>query len=72
MRAAILEGERKFAIKDVPEPVLDAGEVLIKVECCGICGSDLPTYVVGVPAARPRVLRRHSQAGRGRDGMGDR
>ena len=50
MRAAILEGERKFAIKDVPEPVLDAEEVLIKVECCGICGSDLPTYVVGVPA----------------------
>jgi (R,R)-butanediol dehydrogenase/meso-butanediol dehydrogenase/diacetyl reductase len=50
MRQAILEGKRKFAVRDVPEPVLDADEVLIKVRYCGICGSDLHTYIEGVDA----------------------
>jgi len=50
MREAILEGKREFVVRDVPEPVLDEGEVLIKVQYCGICGSDLITYIQGVPA----------------------
>jgi len=48
MRAAVVEGRRKVAIKDVPEPVLDRDEVLIKVKYCGICGSDLHIYVDGL------------------------
>ncbi|TET14965.1 MAG: hypothetical protein E3J81_05790, partial [Dehalococcoidia bacterium] len=48
MREAILEGKRKFVVRDAPEPVLDEGEVLIKVRYCGICGSDLHTYIEGV------------------------
>lgn len=47
MREAILEGKRRFVVRDAPEPVLDEGEVLIKVRYCGICGSDLPTYFEG-------------------------
>jgi len=49
MKEAILEGERHFVISEVPEPVLDSNEVLIKVHYCGICGSDLHTYIGGVP-----------------------
>jgi len=48
MREAILEGKRKFVVRDAPEPVLGEGEVLIKVEYCGICGSDLHTFIEGV------------------------
>jgi len=48
MKAAIMEGRRKLAIKDVPEPILDKDEVLIKVQCCGICGSDLHIYLDGL------------------------
>lgn len=48
MREAILEGKRGFVVRDVPEPVLDEGELLIKVQYCGICGSDLHTYIEGV------------------------
>jgi 2-desacetyl-2-hydroxyethyl bacteriochlorophyllide A dehydrogenase len=44
MRAAIVEGKRKFLVKEVPEPVLDKDEVLIKVQYCGICGSDLHVF----------------------------
>jgi 2-desacetyl-2-hydroxyethyl bacteriochlorophyllide A dehydrogenase len=47
MKAAIVEGERKLVVKEVPKPVLDPDEVLIKVQCCGICGSDLEVYTTG-------------------------
>ncbi len=47
MKAAILEGKRKFAIQDVPEPTLEKDEVLIRVQCCGICGSDLHVFKEG-------------------------
>ena len=47
MKAAILEGKRKLVVRDVPEPVLDKDEVLIKVQYCGICGSDLHIYMEG-------------------------
>jgi 2-desacetyl-2-hydroxyethyl bacteriochlorophyllide A dehydrogenase len=50
MRQAILEGKRKFVVRDIPEPVLDEDEVLIKVQFCGICGSDLITFIEGIPA----------------------
>lgn len=49
MQEAVVVGERKFAIKRAPKPVLDKDEVLIKVRCCGICGSDLHTYILGIP-----------------------
>jgi len=42
MRAALLErfGE-PLVVRDVPEPVPAAGQVLIRVEACGLCHSDL-------------------------------
>jgi (R,R)-butanediol dehydrogenase/meso-butanediol dehydrogenase/diacetyl reductase len=47
MRAAVLEDKRKFVIRNVPEPVLEKDEVLIKVQYCGICGSDLHVFKEG-------------------------
>jgi hypothetical protein len=47
MKAAVLQGKRKFTIEEVPEPVLDKDEVLIKVRYCGICGSDLHVFNEG-------------------------
>jgi 2-desacetyl-2-hydroxyethyl bacteriochlorophyllide A dehydrogenase len=47
MKAAVLEGKRKFVIEDVPEPVLEEDEALIKVQYCGICGSDLHVFKEG-------------------------
>jgi (R,R)-butanediol dehydrogenase/meso-butanediol dehydrogenase/diacetyl reductase len=48
MRAAILEDRRKLVIRDVPKPVIETDEVLIKVQYCGICGSNLHVYVEGI------------------------
>ena len=42
MRAAVMQGLHKpLAVETVPDPVPGAGEVVIKVGRCGICGSDL-------------------------------
>lgn len=40
MRAAIMRGD-KFVVEDRPMPKPGAGDVLVKVRACGICGSDL-------------------------------
>ena len=48
MKIAILEARRKLVIRDVQKPILDQDEVLIKVQYCGICGSNLHIYVEGI------------------------
>ncbi|MTI81081.1 MAG: zinc-dependent alcohol dehydrogenase family protein [Firmicutes bacterium] len=40
MRAAVIEGPHKIEIKEVPYPTPKAGEVVVKVEACGVCGTD--------------------------------
>ncbi len=47
MRAAVLEDKGRFAIKEVPDPVVDRDEVLIRVRYCGVCGSDLHIFREG-------------------------
>jgi threonine dehydrogenase-like Zn-dependent dehydrogenase len=41
MRAAVLRDGRMIVRDDVPEPEPAPGQVVIEVEACGICGSDL-------------------------------
>ncbi len=48
MRAAVLEDKERFAIGEVPDPVLDEDEVMIRVQYCGVCGSDLHIFREGV------------------------
>ncbi|MFQ5545682.1 MAG: alcohol dehydrogenase catalytic domain-containing protein, partial [Acidiferrobacterales bacterium] len=49
MKAAYLVEPRKIEIRDVPEPPLQAGEVMIRVECALTCGTDLKAYRRGHP-----------------------
>ena len=41
LKAAYLEETEKLSLREVPEPVAGPGEVLVKIEACGICGSDV-------------------------------
>lgn len=41
MKAVYLEETGKIRVKDVQKPVAGPGEVLVKIEACGICGSDV-------------------------------
>ena len=41
MRAAVYKGQSTVAVERVPVPVLGPGELLVRVESCGICHTDL-------------------------------
>lgn len=41
MRAAVYTGEGRVEVQSIPVPALNHGEVLVRVEACGICHTDL-------------------------------
>lgn len=41
MKAAVYTGEGRVEVQSIPVPALNRGEVLVKVEACGICHTDL-------------------------------
>ena len=43
-RAAVLVGEKQIEIRQYPIPLLKDDELLIQVEGCGICGTDVHEY----------------------------
>jgi threonine dehydrogenase-like Zn-dependent dehydrogenase len=53
MRAAVFEGEGRLVVRDVADPTPAADEVLVEVEACGVCGSDV--QIMNVPAGHPSV-----------------
>jgi L-iditol 2-dehydrogenase len=55
MRAAVYRGKRRVVVEDVPVPRIAAGEVLIRVAACGICGTDLKKIEHGFVAA-PQIF----------------
>jgi threonine dehydrogenase-like Zn-dependent dehydrogenase len=65
VRAAVYEGDGRLVVRDVPDPVPGPDEVLIEVEACGICGSDV--QIINVPPGHPStppVIIGHEFVGR--------
>jgi (R,R)-butanediol dehydrogenase/meso-butanediol dehydrogenase/diacetyl reductase len=48
MRAVRLVAAHEFEHVDLPDPQPGPGEVVVRVDGCGICGSDLSSYKVGL------------------------
>ena len=44
MKAAVFYQATDLRIIDIPKPTPKAGEVLLKVKACGICGTDVHIY----------------------------
>ena len=44
MKAAFTDGNRQIEIRNVSDPTPGEGEVLLKIEASGMCGSDLHAY----------------------------
>lgn len=61
MRAAVYRGVNDIRVETVPVPEIGSGEVLIRIACCGICGTDLKKIHTGSHAA-PRIFG-HEMAG---------
>jgi threonine dehydrogenase-like Zn-dependent dehydrogenase len=47
MRAAVLQGPGNLVVEELPVPEPGAGEVLVEVDSCGLCGSDLHLVLEG-------------------------
>lgn len=60
MRAAVYHGRGDVRVEERPEPVVRPGTVKLRVEWCGICGTDLHEYEEGPifvpPPERPHPL----------------
>lgn len=41
MRAIVLDRPGSFRVAQVPDPTPGPGQIVVKVDCCGICGTDL-------------------------------
>ena len=61
MHAAVYRGESVVTVEEIPTPAIEAGEVLIRVEACGICHTDLKKIEHNL-LAPPRVYG-HETAG---------
>lgn len=59
MKAALWYGKNDVRVEEIEEPKVVKGSVKIKVEWCGICGSDLHEYLGGpifIPVGQPHPL----------------
>jgi threonine dehydrogenase-like Zn-dependent dehydrogenase len=61
MRAAVIEGPGRIAVRDSDVPTAAAGQVLVRVGWCGICGTDLHGALEGWMA--PGTVGGHEWSG---------
>jgi D-arabinitol dehydrogenase (NADP+) len=41
MKAIVYDAPRQFKYKEVPEPQIQSDDVLVRIDACGLCGTDL-------------------------------
>src|SRR6202049_124578 len=63
MKAAVYRGVNDVCLEEIPVPEIGAGEILVKVHTCGICGTDLKKIATGSHSA-PRIFG-HETSGTG-------
>ena len=55
MRAAVYRGTPRLEVEEIPRPDPGAGEMLVRVDVCGVCGTDVKKIDKGL-APPPRVF----------------
>jgi len=63
MRAAVLEEVNKIVVKDIPTPRCDPRSILIKVNSCAICGTDVRIFSYGQKNVEMPFIIGHEVAG---------
>ena len=59
MKAIQITGERQIQVVDVPEQEMKAGDVKVRLQYVGFCGSDLNTYLGRNPMVKMPVIPGH-------------
>jgi L-iditol 2-dehydrogenase len=63
MKALVLKDYLKLNFEETPTPEPGAGEVLVAVKACGICGSDVHGMDGSTGRRRPPIIMGHEAAG---------
>jgi L-iditol 2-dehydrogenase len=58
-----LTGPRTFEVREVPTPTAPADGLVLQVQACGVCGSDLRRWREGPPAAVDDMIPGHEVSG---------
>jgi threonine dehydrogenase-like Zn-dependent dehydrogenase len=62
VRAMVQTGPRSMEMRTLPRPAITGDEALVRVEACGICGTDIGMYEDGHGAEFP-LIRGHEPVG---------
>ena len=62
-QAVVQTAVRSLELRDIPLPAIDADSALLRVEACGICGSDYEQYEGKLPTAPVPVVPGHEPLG---------
>ena len=54
-RAIVQTGPRRLELRELPLPEIDDDSALLRIEACGICGSDAEQYTGTIPVQYPVV-----------------
>ncbi len=69
MKAAFLVGRQQYEVREVPDPTAPEDGIVLAVDACGVCGSDLRRWREGPPAGEgsfcglPGIVAGHEIAG---------
>jgi L-iditol 2-dehydrogenase len=63
MKALVLKDYMRLSYEDQPMPEFGVSDVLVKVEACGICGSDVHGMEGSTGRRRPPIIMGHEAAG---------
>lgn len=63
MKALVMHEYKHLTYQDVPTPAPKAGEVLIRVQACSVCGSDVHGFDGSSGRRRPPVIMGHEASG---------
>ena len=63
MRAIVVDLPGSFRVAEVPDPSPRSGEVIVRVDCCGICGTDLHILAGEFPPTPYPITPGHEFAG---------
>ena len=63
MKALVYADWGVVEVRDVPDPKVFPGEVLIRVRACGICGSELEAFSFKKPRRTPPLILGHEFCG---------
>lgn len=66
MRAAVMQGDGRIALESCPRPVPARDEVLVRLQGCGVCASNLPVW-----AGRPWFEYPMAPGAPGHEGWGE-